>query len=173
MFFMVDVLRQRLQWKSFLRALSQKDWNEKRVCRPKYSPCIFNILQIIFFIGLFVPLQTLAQSNAAPKHEWVGKASYYHVKFNGHKTATGAKFQNENLTAACNKVKLGTVVKVTNLANGKSVVVLVNDRMGLHNKRLIDLTTKGAEQIGFLHAGICKVKMELYVEEDVKDCADK
>ncbi len=170
---MVDVLRQRLKWKSFLRALTQKDWNEKRVCRPTYSPSIFSVLLIIFIVGLFVPLQSLAQSKAAPKHEWVGKASYYHVKFNGHKTATGAKFQNENLTAACNKVKLGTIVKVTNLENGKSVVVLVNDRMGAHNKRLIDLTTRAAQQIGFLHAGICKVKMELYVEENWNDCEDK
>ena len=167
------VLRQRLKWKSFLRALPQKDWNEKRVCRPNYSQYIIHILQIIFIVGLFVPLQSLAQSKAAPTHEWVGKASYYHAKFNGHKTATGAKFLNENLTAACNKVKLGTLVKVTNLANGKSVVVLVNDRMGAHNKRLIDLTTRGAEQIGFLHAGICKVKMELYVEENGNDCQDK
>ncbi|NBO23315.1 hypothetical protein EBU94_08265 [bacterium] len=70
-----------------------------------------------------------------------GIASYYHNKFVGRKTASGEKFTQTKLTAACNFYELGTKLKVTNLENDSSIIVTINDRMG-HKKRIIDLTKK-------------------------------
>jgi rare lipoprotein A len=72
-----------------------------------------------------------------------GKATFYAQKFQGRRTATGEIFSHKNLTAASNHFKLGTVVKVTNLFNGKSVTVKVNDRMATKSSRkgrVVDLT---------------------------------
>ncbi|MBK7690624.1 MAG: hypothetical protein IPJ31_05740 [Bacteroidetes bacterium] len=72
------------------------------------------------------------------ERKWQGIASYYHSKFEGRKTSTGEIFSNRKLTAANNFLKLGTKVRVTNLLNGKSVIVKINDRM---NKKTSDSST--------------------------------
>jgi rare lipoprotein A len=64
-----------------------------------------------------------------------GQASYYANKFEGRKTATGEIFKQNQLTAACNVLPLGTWVRVTNLSNGKSVVVRTNDRLHVENEK--------------------------------------
>ena len=69
-------------------------------------------------------------------------ASYYHDKFNGRKTASGLKFDNSKLTAAHKKLPFGTIVRVTNEANGKSVIVQITDRGPFAKAREIDLTRK-------------------------------
>lgn len=72
-----------------------------------------------------------------------GKATYYAQKFQGRKTATGEIFSHKRMTAASNHFKLGTFVKVTNLFNGKSVDVKINDRMSNKSSRkgrIVDLT---------------------------------
>lgn len=74
-------------------------------------------------------------------------ASYYADKFNGKKTANGEKFSNSKLTAAHKKLAFGTKVKVTNKANGKSVVVVINDRGPFSGGRDIDLSKKAFMQI--------------------------
>lgn len=102
------------------------------------------------------------------QQEWVGMASYYHIKFHGRKTASGEIFDNQKLTAANNFLKLGTIVKVTNLKNKQSVVVIINDRMARHNKRLIDLSEFAAKQLGYYNHGLCKVKLELANTHEVK-----
>lgn len=112
------------------------------------------------FLFLLLCFWTLF-SHAQQKTHWTGTASYYHPKFNGRKTSSGEKFNQEKLTAASNTIKLGSRVKVTNLKNGKSVVVIVNDHMGKRNKRLIDLSFKAAKQLGFQHKGLCKVQVDL------------
>src|SRR5690606_13687270 len=68
-----------------------------------------------------------------------GTASYYHTKFEGRKTANGEIFDNNLYTCASNHYKLGTYLKITNIANKKVVYVKVNDRMG-HPTRVVDLT---------------------------------
>lgn len=88
-----------------------------------------------------------------------GVASFYHPKFVGRKTATGEVFSNEKFTAASNYFKLGTYVKVTNTANGRSIYVKINDRMG-HPTRLIDLTSRAARELKFVNRGTAKVKIE-------------
>lgn len=95
-----------------------------------------------------------------------GIASFYHDKFEGRKTATGEIFDNEKFTAACNKLKLGTYVKVTNVSNGEYVYVKINDRMAAANKRLIDLAEVAAYKLGFHKKGITKVNVEIVPEEE-------
>lgn len=69
-------------------------------------------------------------------------ASYYHDKFNGRKTTSGKKFDNNKYTAAHKKLPFGTKVKVTNEANGKSVIVEINDRGPFVRSREIDLSKR-------------------------------
>ncbi|AWH84290.1 septal ring lytic transglycosylase RlpA family lipoprotein [Flavobacterium album] len=74
-------------------------------------------------------------------------ACYYADKFNGKKTANGDTFSNSKYTAAHKKLAFGTKVKVTNLANGKSVIVTVNDRGPFSAGKDIDLTKKAFMEI--------------------------
>jgi rare lipoprotein A len=90
-----------------------------------------------------------------------GTASFYANKFNGRKTATGAIFSNNGLTCACNKLKLGTKVKVTNLRNGKSIILTVNDRLAANNNRVVDVTERAAKELGYYNAGLTKVSVEV------------
>lgn len=90
-----------------------------------------------------------------------GQASYYASKFEGRKTASGEIFRHNKLTAACNSLPLGTWIKVTNLKNGKSVVVKTNDRLHNKTRRLVDLTRAAAQKLGFIKSGLTRVKVEV------------
>ncbi|MFS8082761.1 MAG: septal ring lytic transglycosylase RlpA family protein [Ginsengibacter sp.] len=90
-----------------------------------------------------------------------GIASYYANKFHGRKTATGAIYRKENLTAACNILPLGTWIKVTNLKNDKSVIVRINDRLNSKNKRIIDLSYHAAQLLSYTGQGLTRVKVEV------------
>ena len=93
-----------------------------------------------------------------------GVASFYSRSLEGTKTATGEIFRHANLTAASNNYKLNTWVKVTNIKNGKSVIVRINDRMhpNMAKKgRVVDLTSTAALKIGITpKIGLGKVKVE-------------
>ncbi len=93
-----------------------------------------------------------------------GIASFYSASLDGTKTATGEIFRNSKLTGASNNLKLNTWVKVTNLKNGKTVVVRINDRMHPSMKkkgRVIDLSRSAAKKLDFMDAGLTKVKLEV------------
>lgn len=87
----------------------------------------------------------------------VGVASYYGKKFHGRKTASGEIYDMYKLTAAHRTLPFGTRVLVTNLANGKSVVVKINDRGPFIKGRIIDLSYEAARRIGI--TGLGKVKL--------------
>jgi rare lipoprotein A len=89
-----------------------------------------------------------------------GKAAYYGKKFQGRKTASGEPFDMNKLTAASNDYPFGTKLKVTNVANGKSVEVRVNDRLS-GGGRTIDLSYAAAQQIGMVKAGLAEVKVDV------------
>ncbi|MEY3179291.1 MAG: hypothetical protein RJB42_1532 [Bacteroidota bacterium] len=91
----------------------------------------------------------------------VGHASFYADKFIGKKTASGEIFSQEKLTCAHNTYPFGSKIRVTNLKNGKTVILKVNDRLHHRNPRLVDLTRAGASKLGFNRTGIIKVKVEL------------
>jgi peptidoglycan lytic transglycosylase len=89
-----------------------------------------------------------------------GIANFYSDKFQGKKTASGAVYDKNKLTASHKTLPYGTKVRVTNLDNGKSVVVAVNDRMKPGNPAVIDVTRRAAQDLGFTKAGKAKVKLE-------------
>jgi rare lipoprotein A len=89
-----------------------------------------------------------------------GKAAYYGKKFQGRRTASGEPFDMNKLTAASNDHPFGTKLKVTNVANGKSVEVRVNDRLS-GGDRIVDLSYAAAQQIGMVKAGLAEVKVEV------------
>lgn len=91
-----------------------------------------------------------------------GIASLYHDKFHGRKTANGDIFSQKKLTCASNQYALGTWLKVTNMLNGKSVLVRVNDRMNVKMKRVVDLSKAAASLIGLDKRGITKVTVETF-----------
>ena len=90
-----------------------------------------------------------------------GVANFYSDKFQGKKTSSGEVYDKDGLTASHKKLPYGTKVKVTNVENGKSVVVTINDRMKSSNPAVIDLTRRAAEELGFAKAGKAKVKLEV------------
>ncbi|TGE10583.1 septal ring lytic transglycosylase RlpA family protein [Hymenobacter fodinae] len=90
-----------------------------------------------------------------------GKASFYADKFNGRKTASGTIYRPNKRTAAHNTLPFGTVVRVTNPRNHRSVKVTVTDR-GPHAKgRVIDLSKKAARKIGIVDAGVAPVELKV------------
>jgi rare lipoprotein A (peptidoglycan hydrolase) len=92
-----------------------------------------------------------------------GTASYYSLKFEGRKTATGAKFSHAKYTAASNSFPLGIYVKVLNPKNNLFVIVKINDRMAksMSKKgRIVDLTSVAAKEIGIFKHGIGKVLVQ-------------
>ena len=93
----------------------------------------------------------------------------YANKFQGRKTATGEKFDQSKFTCACNVAPLGTWIKVTNMNNGKEVVVKINDRLHAQNKRLIDLSKIAARRLDFLNKGLTRVKVEVIAETKRKN----
>ena len=90
-----------------------------------------------------------------------GKASYYADKFHGKSTANGEIYHGDSLTAAHRKFPFGTVVKVTNLKNKKTVFVRINDRGPFVKDRIIDLSKKAMEMLGGLKAGVIEVRLEI------------
>lgn len=95
-------------------------------------------------------------------HKKNAHASYYHDKFNGRRTASGSRFSNSGYTAAHRKLPFGTKLKVTNEANGKSVIVEVTDRGPFTRGRDIDLTRKAFMDIaGSKWGGALKVTIEI------------
>ncbi|KAB1156037.1 septal ring lytic transglycosylase RlpA family protein [Flavobacterium luteum] len=89
-------------------------------------------------------------------------ASYYADKFNGRRTASGKKFDNTKYTAAHRKLPFGTKLKITNEANGKSIIVEVTDRGPFSRGREIDLTKKAFMEIASnKSSGAFKVKIEM------------
>lgn len=99
------------------------------------------------------------QKKIMAENTLTGVASFYHPRFVGRPTATGEIFSNNRFTAASNHFKLGTYVKITNLKNGRTIYVKINDRMGQPN-RVIDLTHRAAESLHFVHAGLTKVTIK-------------
>lgn len=120
---------------------------------------------IVFILLLFTLLPAFGQeTNVETDTKPVilyGTASFYANKFIGRKTANGEIFSQEKLTAACNVLPLGSWVRVTNLRNGRSVIVKINDRMHGKMKRVVDLSRSSAQKLNFIRSGLTKVKVEV------------
>ena len=101
----------------------------------------------------------------------VGNASWYGKKFHGRTTASGEDFDMFELTAAHRQLPLGTYVRVTDLRNGKSVIVRINDRGPFIKGRIMDLSYGAARMLDF-HAGVEKVRLDIVEPEAVASAQD-
>lgn len=90
-------------------------------------------------------------------------ATFYGGVFHGRLTASGERFDKNKFTCASNYYKIGTILEVTNIANGKSVVVKVNDRGGFKGMKL-DLSEGAFKRIADLKKGVLKVRVEKFNE---------
>ncbi len=91
----------------------------------------------------------------------VGVASYYSRAHHGRPTASGARFDQRALTAAHRSLPFGTRVRVTNLGNGRSVVVTVTDRGPFVRGRILDVSYGAARDLDFVRAGTARVRIEV------------
>lgn len=97
---------------------------------------------------------------SAKNFSQTGHASWYGPGFHGRRTSSGEVFDMHAMTAAHKTLPIPSYARVTNLANGKSVVVRINDRGPFHGSRVIDLSKGAAAQLGFVHQGSANVKIE-------------
>ncbi|MFZ1281497.1 MAG: septal ring lytic transglycosylase RlpA family protein [Ignavibacteriaceae bacterium] len=88
------------------------------------------------------------------------KASWYGPGFHGQKTANGEIYNQNSFTAAHKSLKFGTLLKITNLKNNKSVVIRINDRGPYIHGRDLDLSKAAATELGFISKGVSKIKVE-------------
>ena len=95
-------------------------------------------------------------ANGATNFQQCGKASWYKL---GGTTASGERANPQGMTAAHRSLPFGTMVEVTNLANGKSVTVRINDRGPFTKGRVIDVTLAAARELGFVGKGITRVRV--------------
>lgn len=91
----------------------------------------------------------------------IGVASYYAHEFDGKQTSNGEIYNMYGLTAAHHSYPFGTIIRVTNMSNGKHVMVRVNDRMPKHPARIIDLSYGTAIQLDMINDGLVKVKLDI------------
>ena len=116
---------------------------------------------ILLFIGVnLIATDTTKTELSKPKILY-GTASYYSNSFNGKKTANGEIFSQKKMTAACNVLPLGTWLRVTNLRNGRSVLVRTNDRLHSRMKRVVDLSRSAAEKLNYVKSGLTQVRVEV------------
>jgi len=109
-----------------------------------------------------VKLDSYPQSNSGQVSQTeIGFASYYNDAFHGDPTASGELYDKNELTAAHREYPFGTLVRVTNLGNGKSVVVRINDRGPHQKERIIDISGQAARELDLVRMGVAKVKIEV------------
>lgn len=114
------------------------------------------------------PPPALAPLPEQPVFSQTGTASWYGHKHDGHRTANGEIFNSRALTAAHRSLPFGTVVRVTNLVNGRTIKVRINDRGPYVRSRIIDLSTRAARDLGILERGVVPVKVEEYASDQVE-----
>jgi rare lipoprotein A len=104
-----------------------------------------------------------AKATAEKKRHWyqIGRASWYGEDFQGQQTASGEDFDMNKLTCAHRSLPLGSLIRVTNLRNHKSVVVRVNDRGPMPENRVVDLSYAAARFLGFSSRGTAPVRLDL------------
>lgn len=102
----------------------------------------------------YYPLQKVAEFSQT------GSASFYGGQFHGRRTTSGEIFNKNALTAAHPTLPIPSYARVTNLKNGKSVVVRINDRGPFHGNRIIDVSQAAAEKLSFVRAGTAQVRVE-------------
>jgi len=132
-----------------------------------------------FNASLFIAVLSLAACNQAPNNSQkpaehpffteTGVGSRYSNRLIGRKTAAGGRFSQDGLTAAHQSLPFGTIVKVTNMNNGLSVKVVIDDRGPYAKDRIIDLSSAAAQALRIHEEGVVNVKLEAFKTDQVRD----
>jgi rare lipoprotein A len=113
------------------------------------------------------PAPGYALYESKPVAVQIGKASYYGGRWIGRLTANGEHYHSQDCTAAHKKLPFNTMVKVTNLKNGKSVIVRINNRGPYAKGRILDLSVVAAKKIDMIREGIVPVRAEVLKKIDI------
>ena len=124
-----------------------------------------NCFRIFWLLLLVLVFSAKAQKGSII--ELKGRASYYAEDFHGKRTASGEKFDIFKFTAAHRTLPFGTKVKVTNLKNGKSVILKINDRGPHVQTRIIDLSKAAAQAIDLMKSGAARVSIEVVTDPNL------
>ena len=135
------------------RQESHRRWRQRAIVIlfTLFSPCIYSLTSDRSPLTAQISAQTES-----------GKASFYSKKFTGRRTASGERLHHDSLTCAHLTYPFGTQLKVTNPANGRSVIVRVTDRGPYVRGRIIDLSVRAAQELGIIAQGIAPVVVELW-----------
>jgi rare lipoprotein A len=120
-------------------------------------------LFLVACAGSSPPVQSTVSVQSARPHGLVeeGKATWYGREHHGRLTANGERFDMYGMTAAHRTLRIGTRVRVTNLMNGKSVVVRINDRGPYAKGRIIDLSWAAAKEVDMIDRGVVPARVEV------------
>ena len=139
----------------------------KRLDKKQKGHHRWELRVVVISVAMLSPLITSLTSHFSPLTSYMnaqgvqtGKASFYAKKFSGRKTASGERLHHDSLTCAHRTYPFGTQLKVTNPANGKSVIVRVTDRGPYVKGRIIDLSVRAARELGIISQGIAPVIVE-------------
>lgn len=119
---------------------------------------MWRTLIISCLLGLLAGCSGLSSTDGG-SYNAKGQASYYGAKHQGKRTASGERFDQNQLTAAHRTLPFGSQVRVTNLNNDKSVIVRINDRGPYARSRIIDLSRQAAQQLDMLRSGVAPVRV--------------
>lgn len=121
-------------------------------------------LALLLFLAVLAGCSTAPRtvpSGDSERYKEIGQASFYADRFQNRKTANGERYNAHHHTAAHRTLPFGTKVRVTNVQNGKSVVVRINDRGPFIRGRVIDLSRSAFASIGNISSGLVKVRIEV------------
>jgi rare lipoprotein A len=127
----------------------------------RHSSWFLLIASVVLCWPQTVSVSMLEPHMLAPRALQQGEASYYADAFHGRKTASGERFDMHEMTAAHRKLSFGTHVRVTNLDNGRAVIVRINDRGPYYGERVIDLSYGAARELDMVDAGVVPVDIEI------------
>ncbi len=128
----------------------------RAIWRPFLLPAL--LLPLLLWAGC---ARRPVSPEKVPSFRQVGEASWYGPNFHGKTTASGEKYNMLQMTAAHRTLPFHTLVRVTNLENGRSVVVRINDRGPFLKGRILDLSYKAARELGATRAGVIRVRIEV------------
>jgi len=111
--------------------------------------------------GTTRPLSGPAELTTRERDRQVGYASFYARAHDGRRTASGERYDMDEMTAAHRTLPFGTRVRVTNLSNGREAVVRINDRGPFRKGRVIDVSYAAARKLGLVRSGVAKVRVEV------------
>jgi rare lipoprotein A len=133
---------------------------------PATSAAVIELVPLAPTTEVTAPASDAAPAPSAPQETVLGRgsASYYAARFDGRRTASGELFDNSAMTAAHRTLPVGSLVRVTNPANGKSVIVRINDRGPFTRGRTIDVSRAAAEELGLVARGHGTVELALIAD---------